>query len=124
MGEKYEVGGRVRISGKWYKIVRADEQPGILPVRVAFAKDYFGQDYEMWIPAGFIEEYDAPEFNWLAQEDCDAWLNNNGATSSIKFYNRILTQRYGKPPASLDEDREPLMDREQKLEMQAEGMER
>jgi hypothetical protein len=92
---KYEIGGRVRISGKWYDIVEPIwNQPSRVWAYSHLAlmnkPDRFGMVYAFPAPE-FIEDYDPPKKHWIEKSD---FFDDD----MRGLVNTILTTKYGTPP--------------------------
>ncbi len=87
---KYEVGGQVKISDKWYDVVEL-KRCGANPV--VKIMDLYSE-----IPASIIQDYRSPQktFKWLSREDVKLlWVIP--LQEQADKLNKILTERYGDP---------------------------
>ena len=107
MSEEYEVGGRVKISGKWFKI-------GAFASRSSRKLDSIGlkNDCTGWTDirelTQFIEDYEPPKkevaHEWLPWVQVPIHLHYGDSISSqsvqdmAKSINKLLTNWYGAPP--------------------------
>ena len=93
MKYKYEVGGRVKISGKWWEVV-ALEDARLFKVSINFG-GLIG-----WVPEAIIEAYEPPKpeskpFEWVPKH-YDFRQACNGMTHH-ESVNAWLTEKYGDP---------------------------
>ena len=90
---KYEIGGKVRISGKWYEI---EDQGGRLSkcIRVQTSSESYLQSLSSVI--NFIEDYEPPK-----KDVVHGWLDNMPVfvgSVTARAVNETLSGEYGAPP--------------------------
>ena len=99
MKKKYEIGGEVQISGKWYEIVEVDgdRDDFLAPIRIAVSDD------SHWVRSEFIQDYDPPApKEWITEADWILYPNESDYQQDgpplLKAMNRLLNEKYGEPP--------------------------
>jgi|TARA_R110000851_G_scaffold167448_2_gene313076 hypothetical protein len=93
MKNKYEVGGEVMISGKWYEIdeVSSDNHCGLAPVRIRMNKLLH------WARKEFIQGYSPPApSEWITDEMMSLALNTG--IPIAHSLNIMLDGKYGEAP--------------------------
>lgn len=96
MKQEYEVGGRVKISGKWYEI----EANSVLGTAVSLKIE--GEPSNWWTHASFIEAYEPPKkeevFEWITSEHWDEAWESIGSGDNFRIaLNESLLKTYGDP---------------------------
>lgn len=99
MKNKYEVGGEVMISGKWYEIDEVDERGSFrqittMPVKIMLDNGDFD-----WPEECYIRDYVPPEPKvWFTEENWDACYLALDGVHHLQSVNSLLTHKYGEPP--------------------------
>lgn len=92
---KYEVGGKVRVSGEWYEIFAVHENDENHPIRVKLHEVGICS----WPHHYFIQEYTPPKpkvYEWLTSADV-SYAYVPTVQGNTNLLNQILTERYGDP---------------------------